>query len=574
MALPSPMAILIFAAKLNYAMRYPLILLIIVFGFALNAQDCKTLGQQEAEKIKENVQFLSSYELEGRLPGTRGHRLAQNYLELYFKRLELQPAFDNNYLQEFQIPDKVVIDSSRTFFRYKKEKQPLGLGFYPVEYSSNGQVEGKTEYVGYGIESTTLERDDINDEDLKGAIAVMEIGSPDGIHPHSAFKAYHDLFSRLKNLQEKGAIAVLLIDVESKVSNPATTFKSLRPTGIPIVFVENEAIAEKLNGRRSRKVSLSVQQKALTHTIANVGALVDKGMPNTVLIGAHYDHLGRGKEGSRYSGDDQPIHFGADDNASGTAALLAFADYLSQTDNEKLNRYNYLLVAFTAEEMGLLGSKYMADNLHPELNITYMLNMDMIGRLEDGNLQINGTGTSPAWMQTLELIDCPLRLNFSESGVGASDHTSFYYKDIPVLHFFTGTHADYHKPSDIAEKINAEGIVQVMNLMIELLKLSEPQKIEFSPTKNESTKAPKFSVTLGIMPNYMFKQGLKLDGVTAGKPAAQAGLETGDIIIKIGHFNISDIQTYMEALSNFKEGQETTVYYLRDGGQLQTTVKF
>ncbi len=548
-------------------------ILFIVFALNLKAQYCQILGEETTRQLNEHVMYLASEELEGRKPGTKGHLLAQNFLEQYFKAKGLQPAFDANFLQELQVPFKVRLDSTNNYFRYRGDELPLNLGYYPTEYSANGKVSGKTEFVSYGIESEALERDDVDDEDIKGAIAVMEIGSPDGIHPHSAFKEYHDLYGRIENLKNKGAIAVILIDIESKVSNPSRDFKSLNSTGIPVVFIEDADVAEKLD--RSRKVAFSVSQTELKHTVANVGAFVNNGRPKTVVIGAHYDHLGRGKENSRYQGDADPIHYGADDNASGTAGLLALANYLQTTQEPVFKSNNYLLMAFTAEEMGLLGSQYLVNNLSGEYEIAYMLNMDMIGRMTENQLQVNGTGTSPVWPAIFDQIECKPQLIFSESGVGPSDHTSFYYQNIPVLHFFTGTHPDYHKPSDIAEKINEEGITKVLNLMLGVIASSADQEIEFTPTKNESTKAPRFSVTLGVMPNYMYsKGGLKLDGVSMNKPAFKAGLKAGDVITKLGDYKISDIQSYMRALSAFKEGQEVIIQYQRDGASLETTVKF
>jgi hypothetical protein len=549
---------------------------IILLVFSINllwAQDFSPLGKKNVFQIQESIQYLASEELAGRAPGTKGHQLAQNYIVSYFKRLQLHGVFEGSFLQELQVPNKVAVDTSETVLFVKNESRVLGLDFYPVKFSSNGFVSGKTRFVDYGIESPELERDDIDDEKINGAIAVMEIGSPDGVHPHSAYKAYHDLYGRLKNLAEKGAAGVVLVDVESKVSNPASQYKTLSSCGIPVIFVENEDIAKRLVKRKT-KVAFKVSQKALTHTVANIAGFINNDKKHTVIIGAHYDHLGRSKENSRFTGDANPIHFGADDNASGTAALLEITRYLKNSNSKALNKYNYLMVAFTAEEMGLLGSKHLADNLPQELKYAFMLNMDMIGRLRDNSLQINGVGTSPAWKKILDQTSGELDLVLSASGVGPSDHTSFYYKDIPVLHFFTGTHPDYHKPSDIAEKINSQGILQVANLILQVLAISQPEKVEFTPTKNESTKAPRFSVTLGVMPNYMYTQGLKLDGVTAGKPAAKAGLQTGDVITQMGNYSISDIQSYMTALAAFKEGMEIELTYLRKGQQKTTTVKF
>ena len=306
----------------------------------------------------------------------------------------------------------------------------------------------------------------------------------------------------------------------------------------------------------------------------NVIAYLDNGAANTVVIGAHFDHLGYGDEGSLHRGDSA-IHNGADDNASGVATMLLLAEVLKDRNLHN----NYLFIAFSGEEKGLFGSNYFSKNPTIELeSVNYMINMDMVGRLNEENaLAINGVGTSPAWMKHIEDINIDtLKLITSESGIGPTDHTSFYLKDIPVLHFFTGQHEDYHKPTDDVEKINFEGIYVVTAYIDSLItRLDTDEKLAFTKTKDESKDTPRFTVTLGVVPDYMFDgKGMRIDGVSEEKPAQKAGLLTGDIVVQLGEIEVTDMMTYMEALSQFKKGDATEVTVKRDEDNLTFPIQF
>ena len=306
----------------------------------------------------------------------------------------------------------------------------------------------------------------------------------------------------------------------------------------------------------------------------NVVGYLDNNTANTIIIGAHFDHLGYGGEGSLHKGDSS-IHNGADDNASGVAALLLLAEEL--TDRNTNN--NYLFIAFSGEEKGLFGSNYYSKNPTIDLEeANYMINMDMVGRLNEENaLAINGTGTSPDWKDIIEDIKIDsLKLITSESGMGPSDHTSFYLKDIPVLHFFTGQHEDYHKPTDDEDKINYEGIYVVTAYIDSIIsRLDINDKLAFTKTKDESRDTPRFTVTLGVMPDYMFDgKGMRIDGVSEDKPAKKAGLLTGDVVIKLGEMEVTDMMSYMKALSEFKKGDATEVVVRRDEEELTYPIQF
>lgn len=305
----------------------------------------------------------------------------------------------------------------------------------------------------------------------------------------------------------------------------------------------------------------------------NVVGFLDKKSEKTIVIGAHFDHLGMGGSGSLHRGDSA-IHNGADDNASGTAALLALAEILK---HEELGS-NVLFIAFSGEENGLWGSNYFAKNPTIELSsVNYMINMDMVGRLnEEKSLAVYGVGTSPSFPSILDPINSDsLKIVTTESGVGPSDHTSFYLQDLPVLHFFTGQHEDYHKPTDDSDKINYEGLVTVVRYISRVIdQLDSEPKLAFTKTK-DSSDSPRFTVSMGVVPDYMFDgKGMRVDGVSEGKPAQAAGLLKGDVVVQLGDSTVYDMMSYMRALSAFQKGDSTKVVIERSGQQVEAVVKF
>lgn len=310
----------------------------------------------------------------------------------------------------------------------------------------------------------------------------------------------------------------------------------------------------------------------------NVIGFLDNKAPLTIVIGAHYDHLGLGHDkNSLDANPDGKIHNGADDNASGTAGVLELANYFSS--NKKTEKYNFLFMCFSGEELGLLGSKKWCESpSYPLDKINYMVNMDMIGRLNDSTqkLIIYGVGTSPVWVPMIDSMKTSLSIKKDSAGIGPSDQTSFYLKNIPVLHFFTGQHADYHKPGDDADKINYKGEVRVLEYIVRTIENTEKMdKLAFLKTKNPDTGKGGFKVTMGIMPDYTFEgKGLKVDGVSDGKPAAKAGILKGDLIIQLGEFPINSVQDYMKALGNFKKGDTTKVKVNREGKVVELDVTF
>lgn len=315
------------------------------------------------------------------------------------------------------------------------------------------------------------------------------------------------------------------------------------------------------------------------NTGRNVIGFLDNNANKTIVVGAHYDHLGLNEHNhSTKPNSKGEIHNGADDNASGVAGILELARMFSQ--NKATEKVNYVFVLFSGEEDGLIGSKKLAETIKTAYpNVVAMLNIDMIGRLSDKKeMTVGGVGTSPVFSKMVEKNKpAGFNITLDESGVGPSDHTSFYLKDIPVLFFFTGTHSDYHKPSDDEEKINYYGVKNCTDFAFRLLSdISNEDKIEFTKTKMNAAKTrPKYKVTLGVMPDYTdHGDGLHIDGVTEGRPAHEAGMKEGDVITKIGDCKITEVYSYMDCLTKFNAGDEVNVVFTRNGESKTVKIKF
>jgi hypothetical protein len=309
----------------------------------------------------------------------------------------------------------------------------------------------------------------------------------------------------------------------------------------------------------------------------NVVAYIDNRAPTTIVIGAHYDHLGWGDPAhSTYRGP-RAIHHGADDNASGDAMVIEISRMLKSS---AYKHNNYLFITFSGEELGLYGSKWFVEHPLTDLSkVDYMINFDMVGRIDSTKqtLVINGVGTSPTWKDALDKVKSPLHIVTSDGGIGPSDQTSFYLKNIPVVHFFSGQHKDYHKPSDTEDKINYKGMEDVSNYVMALIaQLDDKGKLTFIKTKDENNEdAPKFKVTLGVMPDYTYDgEGMRIDAVSDGKPASKAGLLAGDVVIQLGDIKVNEMMSYMKALGQFNKGDKTKVKIKRGNEVLEKDVQF
>ena len=554
-------------------MKYPILLsslLIVPVSYAQLRLDADVLDQ-----MRYDVQYLASDLLEGREAGTKGEQLAVDYIADKFASLGLMPYGDSaTYVQAFPFSAEPVPGQGNTL-QIGRTKLTVGTDYELLPFSGNGLARGKVKKVGYGIQAPDLRMDDYADNDVKGWVAAIAVGSPDGIHPHSKYLAYHDLRIRAEKAAELGAVAVLFYNDDKEVEDPSTELSAkIKGCSIPVVF---------LKGDRHHELVITGNPFALNVDILrpqrvghNVVGMVENGRENVVVIGAHLDHLGYGEEGSLHRGE-RAIHNGADDNASGIAVLLALAADILEMDQLRAN--NYLFIAFSGEEKGLYGSNHWTK--HPTLPISrlnYMINLDMVGRLDTSNvIGVNGVGTSPAWAEVDRTLVAGLKPKTTTSGIGPSDHTSFYLQGIPAIHFFTGTHADYHKPSDDVEKVNFDGMLRVTRYIEALISsLNDDGKLAFTKTEEVNTEnTPRFKVTLGVVPDYLYDgKGMRIDGITEGKPAAAAGLKVGDVVVKLGAIEVTDMMAYMKGLAQFNKGDTAPIKVLREGKEVETTVTF
>jgi hypothetical protein len=560
-----------FANELQHFRMKKLILLILV-GLCMYGADL--LAQQTSlEQIRYHVYYLADDSLEGRLTGTDGEQKAAAYIQQQFSKLGLQAAGEGGtWLQPFTFTASQSLQTARLELDKKtlKNKQQ----FLVPTGSGSGKVSGNLVEVGYGIRNTHLKHDDYaNKKGLEGAIFLIRLGSPDGNNPHGKFGADAQITTKLSLAKSLGAIGVVFYRNDSSTALPDQQFdRRTQSIDIPAV-----CLVAPLQNKWPKMASMEVEITKNTTTGHNVAGFIDHKQPYTLLIGAHYDHLGDGSLGGSLFPGKGAIHNGADDNASGTAALLMLADILRDTAYSHLN---YLLIAFSGEELGLLGSAYFAKNpSHSLQNVTAMFNMDMVGRLDTATRQLGvyGTGTSPFWNEVVEAHKGNLSIKTAASGTGSSDHTSFYLQDMAVLHFFTGTHRDYHKPEDDADKINFAGINDVIDYMTRIIKaMPGDKKLAFTKTKDEDNRnTPRFKVTLGIMPDYFYEgKGVKVDGVTEGKPGSAAGLQAGDVLLELGDYQLVDMMAYMKALAAFEKGSSTQLVFERAGKKQTVEVTF
>jgi len=559
---------------LSRAMLRPFALAVLLLPFTAHAQ---LLSDADAlDQMRYDVQYLASDRLEGREAGTPGERLAVDYIAAKFGNVGLMPYGDDaGYLQAFTFQAEPELGTANTLQLGRRQLR-IGEQWYPLAFSASGPVRGKLLKLEYGIVAPELNRMDYPDSsDLKDRIVAFSVSSPDGIHPHSKYLAHHDLQARAEKAAAKGAAAVLFFNDDPTAPIPEPTLSAkVKPIGIPVIFLARELHEQLVLD--NNPCAMNVDIARAERTAYNVAGMIDNGQENVVVIGAHLDHLGYGDEGSLHRGE-RAIHNGADDNASGIAVMLQLARDLAEYDHTRAN--DYLFIAFSGEEKGLYGSNYWTK--HPTVPISelnYMINLDMVGRLDStGAIGINGVGTSPAWEEVSRNLVGNLKVKTTTSGIGPSDHTSFYLQGVPAIHFFTGTHADYHKPSDDEEKINYPGMLRIArNIEALIATLNDDGKVVFTKTEEVNTEdTPRFKVTLGVVPDYLYDgKGMRIDGITDGKPAANAGLKVGDVVVRLGAIDVSDMMGYMKALAQFNKGDTATVKVLRNGKAEEAQVTF
>lgn len=561
---------------------------------------CGTLlHSQTADPVRLNqiVSFLASDSLKGRFPGTAEDMVSAQYIREDFRASGLRLPLDEGF-QYFKVTTSVE-PSSDNALSIAGVDGVYGQDFSLYAFSSNATVSGEVVFAGFGIsvETSDWQWDDYRNLDVTGKWVLALKGDPEPKNNDSKFIPHADARSKALFARDKGAKGLLLIGGPANQPNdevvPMAFERSVVSAGIPVIDLKRSwagplLFQQKISidsveslmmlGGSPSEIALFAEVKATSElirhetTTTNIIGILEGSDPllknEYIVIGAHYDHLGMGGPGSgSRTPDTIAVHYGADDNASGVAAVMALAGYFA--GQEAAPARSLIFAAFGAEEMGLLGSRYMAKNLPVEKNsVVAMINFDMIGRLnENRSISAAGTGTSPIWESLLNETapDYSLSLAFSPEGFGASDHASFYAEDIPVLFLSTGAHTDYHTPFDTPDRINYDGMAEVIAFAAAIVRNigqaeERPAFTEAGPRERTGGRRG-FKVTLGIMPDFTGTgtDGLGVGGVTKDGPADKAGMKKGDMITAIEGMAVGNIYDYMNRLKLLKPGQRVNV---------------
>ena len=561
--------------------------------------------------LKQHIIFLASDSLKGRKPGTDGGRIAAEYVAKEISNIGLSPI-ENNSFQYFDVVTSISAGENNTF-RFKDFNGEVEMDFTPLSFSENGDVTAPVIFAGYGfdVKTDSILWNDYSGLDVTGKWVMVLRGDPED-NPHGIFSEHSSLRKKTLVARDHGAAGILFLSgpefdetdeliplVYDQSQSGSAIYaihikrsvadRIIKESGYTISQLEQRLISDR------KPVSFIVQEEITastdlvkqTVTTQNVAGILYGSDPRLkeeiIVIGAHYDHLGFG---GAHSGSRRPdtlvIHNGADDNASGVAAILEIIEKL-KAEQTKLKR-SILFLSFGAEEMGLLGSKYFVNNPLVDLEkIKLMFNLDMVGRLDSTTkaITVGGTGTAVGLSDLVQRLaeGEDLNVKLSSEGYGPSDHTSFYVENIPVLFFFTGVHEDYHTPEDDVEKINLSGEKLVAefvhDLIIEAANVPESLVYQEAGPKEQPSGRRRFKVTLGIMPDYASEggEGLRVDGVLNNKPAKRSGMEKGDVIVAMDGKPVKNIYDYMYRLEECKPGQRVNVDVLRNGKKITLVVE-
>ncbi len=543
-----------------------------------------------------HVRYLADDALGGREVGSPGASCAADYVAAQFRQAGLQPAASGSFLQTFPVRGGSQLGGDNGF-EVSGTQYTLGEEWIPYGFAEPGQVTGELVYGHYGV-GESEDSTPPPTENVEGRILVVEHGDP----ASSTGRSLHaDPHFKASVAAGQGALGIVVLLGEGDELPEAASEE--RPSSrVPAIAVRGSAAKAIRDAARAGDVAtLRVDVEARMVEAYNVAALLPGRDPNLagelVIVGAHCDHLGYGGEGS-LSPDERVVHNGADDNASGTAALLAVASELSRAKSGLAR--SVLFLAFTGEEKGLWGSAhYAASPLLPIDRTVAMLNMDMVGRLRENKLTVFGAGTAEEWGDIIGKVNSQQAETFQlvllPDGYGPSDHSSFYGKGIPVLHFFTNTHEDYHRPSDDWDKIDADGLSRISGLVTDLVvelagEAEDPDTRVATLTLVEGAGNPHaarpgvpgeaederptrgYGPYLGTIPDMTPSDvGVRLTGVREGSPAQRAGLRGGDVIVGFGGQEISDLYAYTYALREHEPGDEVEIVVLRDGAKVILT---
>ncbi|HEX5705306.1 MAG TPA: M20/M25/M40 family metallo-hydrolase [Pyrinomonadaceae bacterium] len=634
----------------------PLQSCLLVFALIASAFAQQPSTAPSVDRLRKDVTYLASDALDGRRTGTQGATDAAQYITSEFSSLGLRPGMPmtrvahsrravlTRYLQPFPYVSKVELGKGNLLALNGHPVDGiatrLGEDWLPLGFSSNADIKtAEVVFAGYGISSAGLKYDDYAVSNVKARVAVVFAGTPDGDNPHGQFLQPGQIRFKAAAARAAGARALLIIANEENLKDDRLarlSYDNAGEAGIPITVISRALAKQIINAElpelqkaadartaaesplrqplKGLSLNLTVNVNRVEAPSHNVIGILPGSDPKlkdeAIVIGAHYDHLGRGGQGSLAQSEGE-IHHGADDNASGTSGLLELARVLS-TQKPKPRR-TIVFIAFSGEEEGLIGSNYYVNHpVVPLQNTVAMINLDMVGRLSNQRLVIGGVGTAAEWRSMIDMhnlvqsatvsLNAPpispgkvasnqpfivgangrpvitldpskrFSLTLNEDGFGPSDHSSFYAKQIPVLFFWTGTHTDYHKPSDTAEKINYDGLALITSFVANIVRDIDKsdQRPTYKAAQVQSTaRSTGFRVYLGTIPNYAdSSDGMLLDGVRDGSPAAKAGLNAGDKIVKMAGRDVKNVYDYTQALSEMKGGEEYEVEIVRAGQRM------
>ncbi len=590
--------------------KLTLFALLIAINFA-NAYPVDSLelarnNEVTKEELFQHLKFLSDDKLEGRFPGTAGDIVAREYIINEFKKYGLKPGNGNSFLQFFTFRRGFKItDNNYAYISSgdKTWKLFTEIDWYPVAYTENGSFKSGLVFAGYGINSD--EYNDFQNLDVKDKFIIIFKGAPDFKNkkiPEYLSKDRYKI-SIAKELGAKGVIFVNPPDGGSDEIDISLVDDLSQKSGLPVIHIRRHIITDLFEnqglnlesvykeilkfshpasfGMEKLIIEMNVEVADSPTETTNVLGFLEGSDPalknEVVVIGAHYDHLGYGHRNSLDDSKIKQVHNGADDNGSGTVGVLELAQKISSTKD--LFKRSILFMCFGAEEMGLLGSDFFVkSDLFKSYNIVSMINLDMIGRLENNVLVINGTGTSDIWENLLKETNSNYNFSLSlgKEGFGGSDHSSFNTKKVPVLFFFSGIHSDYHKSTDDYWKINYDGFEKILKYAYDVTKQvanldSKPLYVEV--TENNQPTRTTFKMTLGVIPDFSYNDnGFKISGVKQGGLAEKAGMKAGDIIIKFIGKDIKNIYDYTAALGDMKKGEKVEVVYIRDGVETSVSI--
>ncbi len=541
-------------------MRKVVVLGLFLSPLSLLAQKLTKADRVLIQNLRGHIQYLASDELEGRRAGDIGEQKAVDYIIGQYQNLPIRPLGDNGFIQSFPI-DEGKKFATTAFVKINNQNAIVDTDFIALSNSGLAKFTSKASV-------------NLNEAKQVWFKDVHEVLEENTSNPH--FDINEWLASTATTLKNKGAAALFLHNSGTLVDNiQFNKYDTAKALAIPVVYFTKQGYAKFFNDELATyNIEGDIEFEHPTRTAHNVVGLIDNHANNTIIIGAHLDHLGYNQD--KHGLDlNNFVHNGADDNASGTAALIELAKSLIK---KAPKNNNYLIIHFSGEELGLLGSKYWLDHPTYNGNFNYMINMDMVGRYDTARkLTIGGFGTSSKWAEILAKTPTTLLTHYDSAGTGPSDHASFYRKDMPVLFMFTGSHSDYHKATDDWDKVNYQGEKDIVRLVQNIIKTTDSYgKLDFLKTREQSMgKSTKFTVSLGVMPDYAFTgTGVRIEGSSQGKLGEKIGLKAADVLIQLGDYKLIDVMGYMQALGKFKKGDKTTLVIKRAGEEIKFDIQF